>query len=112
MPIASHLLVHQITISRKTKGSDGRSTFIQQGAPSRRCMIQQTTDEPVELHDNVLGHRYNLYMNIEESNDILEGDKVIDQNGREYRINGRQHNNYGRGSHNKFVLTSQETYNG
>ncbi len=108
MPLLDRLKPHRITISRKTIGSDGLSSYIQQGAANRKCMIQQQTRKVVQLMGDAMGHEYAMYIDIPDSSDILEGDKVIDQRGREYRVDGIMVHNYGEGSHNEISLTSQE----
>lgn len=97
-------LTHRITTKRlQSTGTMGKSYVVNlQDYP---VMIQPMSAEYAAKLNMTFGRSYNMYTQL--GADIKNSDTVIDQDGKEYRVNGSLRRNYGGGAHITFYLTEQ-----
>ena len=74
----------------------------------RRAFIETISDESVALSGRALGSTFYIYIS-EAGSDIEVGDKIIDDKGREYLVQGKAINDFGIStSHDQLVCVIDE----
>src|SRR5580765_3497943 len=100
------LLIHQITTYRNRLTGVGIQRGYILNLQDQPCLIQPVSAEFANKINEVFGRTYNLFVDL--TVDIALGDKIVDQDGKEYRVTGSQRRNYGASApHLTFVITEQ-----
>lgn len=101
--------VHTATISRLQQGVGIQSNYVEVES-SLPCLIEPVTAEFASVTDMVYGRTYNGYFRLPA--DVQIGDKIIDQDSKEYRVTGTSKRNYGANPHITVLMTEQSTGGG
>lgn len=104
----SSFFVHTITVSRRLATTGFKSSYQTVGTFS--CNIQPVTAEYAAVNGMVFGRTYNAYLS--DAADIQIDDKLIDQDGKEYRVTGTQKRNYGYSQPHLTLMLSEEPTSG
>jgi hypothetical protein len=97
-------LVHRITTSRLQAGSGMQKSYAA-NLVDYPVMIQPMSAEYAAKVNMVFGRAYNMYTAVDA--DIKNGDKVVDQDGKEYRVSGSLKRNYGFNQNTTYWLTEE-----
>lgn len=103
MPLTS-MFFHRITTYRLRAGTGVQKSYTA-NLRSLPCFIQPMSAEFSTKIDMVFGKSYYCYTSLNA--DLKQGDKVIDQDGKEYRVSGSQKRNYGSQPNLTFYLSEQ-----
>lgn len=98
------MLQHRLTTYRLQNGTGVGKTY-QPNLTDEPCLIQPMSAEYAARVGMTFGRSFYCYTAINA--DIKLGDKVIDQDGREYRVNGTMKRNYGLNQNMCFYLAEQ-----
>lgn len=101
----SNFLIHRIEVSRLQTVSGFKQVYqvVEKTLP---CNIQPVIAEYASVTGMVYGRTYNCFLKL--GADIQIGDRVIDEDNKEYRVTGSLKRNYGNSApHLTVVLTEQ-----
>ncbi len=69
----------------------------------RYCLIQPITDVETSITNENLAGLFEMYTVV--NSDVLVGDKIIDSDGRDFRVDGVDNHNYGVSPYKKYILS-------
>jgi hypothetical protein len=97
-------LVHRVTTYRLQSGSGMQKNY-EPNLIDQAAFIQPMSAEYAQKANLVFGRAYNMYTTINV--DIKNGDKVVDQDGKEFRVSGSLRRNYGFNPNVTYWLTEE-----
>lgn len=101
------LLTHTVTTYRNLPTGVGIQKSYRQNLLNQPVMIQPLSAEYAQSVNETFGRSYNMF--VPYGIDIQIADKIIDQDGKEYRVKGSSKRNYGSVEHNTFIISEQVT---
>jgi hypothetical protein len=99
----SNLLKDTLTVSRLAITTGAKRVYTSPGSVS--AMIQPLTAEQTQYQGLALGSGFKAFCDFEA--DIKAGDKAIDQDSREFRVQGIKKHTYGSRPHTEVILILQ-----
>lgn len=99
------LLTHRITTYRNKPNGIGIQRSYMTQLLNVPAMIQPLSPEYAAKINEVFGRTYNLFLPL--GTDVQMTDKIVDQDGKEYRITGSLKRNYGGNPHLTFIISEQ-----
>jgi plasmid maintenance system antidote protein VapI len=100
-------LVHRIWTFRSQSNGVGIQKAFVENLVSQPAMIQPLSAEYAAKINEVFGRTYNLFLPL--GCDVQIGDKVLDQDQKEYRVTASLKRNYGFNAHLTFIISEQVT---
>ena len=100
----TNLLIHTITTKRLTTSTGIKSNYTEVGP--FKCFIQPLDDQQTALHGLAMGKAFKCFT--DPNLDILASDKVTDQDGVEYTVQGVKNRSYGTFAHNEIILVNED----
>lgn len=82
MPTINHFYFHQVTIRRGVDTSGGKRVYVATGTID--CHLQRADDRNSSVDVQLYGATHKLWCDV--SINILDGDKVFDDQGNEYLV--------------------------
>ena len=106
MAIDKSVFFHTITFSGLQVDANNISSFTEKTPRNRPCLIQQVSDQPGAVDDNVLEDQFNCFL--DEQGSATINDKAVDNLGREFRVIGINNQDYTPNSHCQMILVGKE----
>lgn len=100
------MMVHLMTTYRLTSTTGIKKTY-QANLTDQQCLIEPISPEFAQKTGLLFGRTYNCFVPI--GTDLQIGDKVVDQDSKEYRVTGSLKRNYGMYTSHLTFLLSEET---